>query len=1058
MRRARGCLACALLGVAVAAPASGAQANPAALARRAGGECQRGDFDAAAGTLASLYAELEAKHGAGHDVTRLVAAKLALIERRRGHEAEAARLEAAGGEQRGAPDAELERALKKLRACSTALVGEPKPQLREPSVRERVNLANQQYNQGRYEQARLNAMDALASADASTPAADRADLYETLALVNDQLGRSEEARQQALRAEQSARQTGDAELRIKMAILLARLGDLDSALQILGAVEGSAREARLRAELAEARGDVALRLGSPREAVEQLEQALAGHRSAFGANDPATAAVLQRLGDAQRLAGDFPAARAAYEDALRIRRAKLGEAHTETATTYNALGVLYASLGDWQQADASFARGLAALEPALGPNHPETLTVRSNRALAAWSARKDAAAAREYADVVQALEKALGPDHPSVAAATRNLAGMELELGRAQRAEELVDRALAAQTRSLGASHPDLAPTRLQRAELLGRRGALAPAAAEVDLALEALLAARGPEHPTAVHARVLRARIAVAQGDDATGLRSALEASRALARYTRHTFGAISDRQRGLLAENAQDVVGALLSLGSAPPREVFAALLPHRDSVLRSVAAGRTARGGAELAGLRRRYMAAVLGRGDDASKRSRELAARIDALESRAGGSERTPDSDPEEVLDRACKRLPADAALVKLSAFESTPPGSPLSARPAYAALVVRGGSCSVARVELGEAEAIDRAADGFAAAMREGRNDDAAARAALAGLVVAPLGPALSGATRWLVIPDAALWGVPLGVLPDPERDGHYLMERVTLGYLTSTFELAEAEPGAALGAKVPALLVGAPDFGAGERGGPVVLTDSGPCQLAPFTPLPGTLGELEDVGALLGTPRTLSGAEATRSGLEKALGANPGLIHLATHAYFAGSGGCGSDAGRREGPGQEDAPVAPNPLLLSGVVLAGANEPERVGSGGQQGILTAYEVSGLDLHAARLVVLSACDTGTGLQRRGQEIQGLRWGFRAAGARALVTSLWLSNDVATRRLMRSFYTALVSGEIPADVFRGPEALRRAQLEQVEAERLLGLSRPLTWAGFVFSGVL
>ena len=88
----------------------------------------------------------------------------------------------------------------------------------------------------------------------------------------------------------------------------------------------------------------------------------------------------------------------------------------------------------------------------------------------------------------------------------------------------------------------------------------------------------------------------------------------------------------------------------------------------------------------------------------------------------------------------------------------------------------------------------------------------------------------------------------------------------------------------------------------------------------------------------------------------------------------------------------------------------------------------------------------------------QEVQGLRWGFRAAGAKALVTSLWRSNDVATRSLMHAFYEALASGDLEDDAFRGAEALRRAQLAQVKTERMLGLQRPLTWANFVFSGVL
>ena len=55
-------------------------------------------------------------------------------------------------------------------------------------------------------------------------------------------------------------------------------------------------------------------------------------------------------------------------------------------------------------------------------------------------------------------------------------------------------------------------------------------------------------------------------------------------------------------------------------------------------------------------------------------------------------------------------------------------------------------------------------------------------------------------------------------------------------------------------------------------------------------------------------------------------------------------------------------------------------------------------------------------------------------------------------------MHSFYEALVSDAIARDPFRGAEALRRAQLTQVASERRFGMQRPLTWANFIFSGVL
>jgi CHAT domain-containing protein len=294
------------------------------------------------------------------------------------------------------------------------------------------------------------------------------------------------------------------------------------------------------------------------------------------------------------------------------------------------------------------------------------------------------------------------------------------------------------------------------------------------------------------------------------------------------------------------------------------------------------------------------------------------------------------------------------------------------------------------------------------------------------------------------------------VLPDPEDPNRYLLERVTVGYLTSTYELSEAELNRGQSQILEkALLVGAPDFGGSESGGPVVLTGTGPCQLRPFDDLPATRRELEDIGQLLSEPQFLMGPDVTKRRLEQALGRQPRLIHFATHAYFAGNGGCDQATDR---DGLREKPISPNPLLLSGIVLAGANRPDRVEAEGESGILTAYEVAGLNMRSADLVVLSACDTGTGLALRGQEIQGLRWGFRAAGARALVTSLWRSNDAATRRMMKSFYESLVSAELETDALRGAEALRRAKLEQLASETRLGIRRPLIWANFIFSGVL
>ncbi len=93
----------------------------------------------------------------------------------------------------------------------------------------------------------------------------------------------------------------------------------------------------------------------------------------------------------------------------------------------------------------------------------------------------------------------------------------------------------------------------------------------------------------------------------------------------------------------------------------------------------------------------------------------------------------------------------------------------------------------------------------------------------------------------------------------------------------------------------------------------------------------------------------------------------------------------------------------------------------------EDGILTAEDVQSLDLRGMEMVVLSACETGLGLRHYGQGVMGLQRAFQAAGARAVLASLWRVSDAATTVLMEEFYTNLWSKKMTK-----LEALRQAQL--------------------------
>jgi CHAT domain-containing protein len=137
-----------------------------------------------------------------------------------------------------------------------------------------------------------------------------------------------------------------------------------------------------------------------------------------------------------------------------------------------------------------------------------------------------------------------------------------------------------------------------------------------------------------------------------------------------------------------------------------------------------------------------------------------------------------------------------------------------------------------------------------------------------------------------------------------------------------------------------------------------------------------------------------------------------------------------------------------NPMLRSGLALAGANTwlkngdlPEEA----EDGLLTAEDVTGLDLLATELVVLSACETGLGQVHVGEGVFGLRRAFVLAGAKTLVMSLWKVPDEQTRELMTDFYGRLLAGRGRAD------ALREAQLAMKEK-----YPDPFYWGAFICQG--
>jgi CHAT domain-containing protein len=196
--------------------------------------------------------------------------------------------------------------------------------------------------------------------------------------------------------------------------------------------------------------------------------------------------------------------------------------------------------------------------------------------------------------------------------------------------------------------------------------------------------------------------------------------------------------------------------------------------------------------------------------------------------------------------------------------------------------------------------------------------------------------------------------------------------------------------------------------------------------------LPGTLAEANGVAGAAGrrklTVTSIGDQKATAAAVLAAL-PRAKNAHLATHGFFADPSF--RSVFRLDEKDYEKAPwgeligrAANSPLVMTGLVFAGANHPRTPG----RGIVTGEALIDLDLSGLDLAVLSACETGLGEVAGGEGTFGLQRAFHLAGTHNVVASLWKVPDEPTAALMALFYRNLWENK------QSPlEALRRAQLE-------------------------
>ena len=257
--------------------------------------------------------------------------------------------------------------------------------------------------------------------------------------------------------------------------------------------------------------------------------------------------------------------------------------------------------------------------------------------------------------------------------------------------------------------------------------------------------------------------------------------------------------------------------------------------------------------------------------------------------------------------------------------------------------------------------------------------------------------------RVVFVPQGSLYLVPFAALRD--KEGKYLLEKHTISISPSiqTLQVTRRQQQRIESAALQDVLI---------LGNPTMPTVLGSNSSKVLSSLPGAEQEAKAIANLLGV-HPLIGDEAVKSTVVARMPA-ANIIHLATHGIFNDVRG-----------------------MESSIALTPSPE--------DNGYLTAAELYRMKLNA-KLVVLSACNTGRGRIRRGEGIVGLSRSFISAGVPSVVVSLWSVPDAPTAELMSQFYRNLEQSGMDK-----AQALRQAMLATMKTN-----PNPKDWAAFTLIG--
>ncbi len=821
------------------------------------------------------------------------------------------------------------------------------------------------------------------------------------------------------------------------------------------------------------------------EKAEQLyQQALAIRKKIVPETNPDYITSLNNLGSLYLSMGEYAKAEPLYLQAVSIRKKTVGEEHPDYATSLNNLGALYLAIGQYEKAATLFTQSMTIRKKVLGENHPSYLVSTNNlsQVYAATGRYREAISLCQQTIAIR--KKILGEEHPDYATSLNNLGVLYAEIGEYAKGEPFCVQAAAIRKKIMGAGHSDYAASLNNLGLIYKGMGQYKKAEPLFVQANGIYRIAEGEQSSKYTIGLDNLAILYMTTGEYAKAdPLSILSSTKTLQHITR-TFAVLSEKEKGnylsskgsvteisnnilyhypqasaALRINNYNLQLTLKSLSLADTKNMIAAVRNSKDSAIKKIFSNWMA-GKSYLA---KQYSLPASKRDPDLSRIETKTEEFEKELNRRSVQFRNQQSAISISVAD-VQKNMQEDEAAIEFVSFNLY--NKQWTDSVIYAACILRKNDPAPVFVPLFEERQLQRLYDSA------GKSATTAAKTFYRGLIVKengstitgeslykliwqPLEPWLKGIKKIAYSPAGKLYGIAFHALKIDSST--LLMDKYQLQQYTSTRQIAlDADEGPAT---KPGSIVlfgdAAFDMDSAQivkqrvkEANDYVSTMSPPTRggNGAWPALPGTATEVKKIGVLFTqqklTARIYTQADASEGRLKMIPVNSSPILHIATHGFFLPPP---DDSRKKEMfDNQNSYAVADDPLLRSGLILAGGNyawKGKTTIEGVEDGIVTAYEISQLNLSNTELVVLSACETALGDVKGNEGVFGLQRGFKMAGVKKMIVSLWQVPDKETAELMTSFYDYWIKGKsINAAFYQAQTEMRRKY-------------EPFYWAAFV-----